>query len=195
MGGDSLQDMFVKPTNTTYHCSFSIRHSSTANANDFRHFYLSSHFFFASISLCKQQHNRVLSVFLFRLPLLIHTRIDTGPMMRYSDQLCHRYQQAVEVICKRWTGLILKLLMDQPLRFNELSDQLEVVSDRMLSERLKELEQEGIIERRVFTDAPVRVEYRLTEKGVALTPVIEAIELWSSTWINPTPTLAKDVGA
>lgn len=133
--------------------------------------------------------------FLVRSPLLKYLSIDTGPIMRYSDQLCHRYQHAVEVICKRWTGLILKLLMEQPLRFNELSDQLEVVSDRMLSERLKELEQEGIIERRVFTDTPIRVEYSLTEKGVALTPVIEAIELWSSTWISPASTLTKDVGA
>lgn len=104
--------------------------------------------------------------------------------MRYSEHLCVRYQHAVEIIGKRWTGLILKVLMTQPLRFNELAERLEVISDRMLSERLKELEQEGIVERRVLPDAPVRVEYHLTDKGRALGPVIEAIEQWGEQWIE-----------
>ena len=112
--------------------------------------------------------------------------------MRYSEHMCPRYQHAIEILGKRWTGLILKLLMHHPMRFNELSEQLEVVSDRMLSERLKELEQEGVIERRVFTDAPVRVEYRLTEKGTALSPVILAIEHWCEQWIDPVPVLADE---
>lgn len=102
--------------------------------------------------------------------------------MRYSDHLCMRYQHAIEIIGKRWTGLILKVLLVGPLRFNELADQLQVVSDRMLSERLKELEGEGVIERRVLPETPVRVEYRLTAKGRALTPVIEEIEAWSRAW-------------
>ena len=102
--------------------------------------------------------------------------------MRYSDHLCSRYQHAVEIIGKRWTGLILTVLIDGPLRFNELAERLQVVSDRMLSERLKELEAEGVIERRVLPETPVRVEYRLTAKGHALGPVIEAIEQWSQEW-------------
>ncbi|HEU4326440.1 MAG TPA: helix-turn-helix domain-containing protein [Roseiflexaceae bacterium] len=105
--------------------------------------------------------------------------------MRYSEQICVRYQHAVEIIGKRWTGLIIKVLLRGPMRFHELADQLEVVSDRMLSERLKELEQEQVIERRVFPDAPVRVEYRLTEKGRALAPVVEALEAWSARWVEP----------
>ncbi|HEU5012482.1 MAG TPA: helix-turn-helix domain-containing protein [Roseiflexaceae bacterium] len=104
--------------------------------------------------------------------------------MRYSEQICVRYQHAIEIIGKRWTGLILKVLMAGPLRFNEIAEQLQVISDRMLSERLKELEQEGVVERRVLPETPVRVEYALTEKGRALAPVIQAIECWGEQWIN-----------
>jgi DNA-binding HxlR family transcriptional regulator len=104
--------------------------------------------------------------------------------MRYSENLCPRYQQAIELLGKRWTGLILLVLLAGPLRFNEIAEQLEVVSDRMLSERLKELEAEEVITRRVYPDAPVRVEYSLTEKGMALAPVIEAIQQWSHHWIQ-----------
>ena len=78
--------------------------------------------------------------------------------MRYSDHICVRFQMTVEVIARRWTTLIIKLLMDSPMRFNELAERLDVVSDRVLSERLKELEQEKIVERRVVTEPPIRVE-------------------------------------
>jgi DNA-binding HxlR family transcriptional regulator len=108
-------------------------------------------------------------------------------MMRYSEQLCLQYQQAVEIISKRWIGLILMVLMPGPRRFNEIADQLEVVSDRMLSERLKELEAEGVIERRVYPETPVRIEYSLTEKGRALEPVIAAIGQWGHQWLTPEP--------
>ena len=107
--------------------------------------------------------------------------------MRYSEQLCIRFQHAMELLGKRWTGLIIKLLMEGPLRFNELAERLEVVSDRMLAERLKELEHAGVVERRVFAEVPVRVEYSLTEKGHALAPVIESIEAWSEQWVAREP--------
>jgi DNA-binding HxlR family transcriptional regulator len=109
--------------------------------------------------------------------------------MRFSENLCRRYQGAVEIIAKRWTPLILRVLVGKPLRFSELAEQLEVVSDRVLSERLKELEQEGIVERRVLAEPPIRVEYSLTEKGKALAPVIEAIEAWSHRWLELDPAL------
>ncbi len=107
--------------------------------------------------------------------------------MRYTEQLCIRFQHAMELLGKRWTGLIIKLLMEGPLRFNELAERLEVVSDRMLAERLKELEHAGVVERRVFAEVPVRVEYSLTEKGHALAPVIESIEAWSEQWVGREP--------
>lgn len=73
------------------------------------------------------------------------------------------------------------------MRFSALAEQLEVVSDRVLSERLKELEREGILERRVFAETPVRIEYALTEKGKALSPIIAAIEAWSYEWVKYQP--------
>jgi DNA-binding HxlR family transcriptional regulator len=112
-------------------------------------------------------------------------------MMRYSEQLCTRYQRAMEILGKRWTGLILKVLLEGPRRFNEIAEQIAVVSDRMLSERLKELEAEGVIERRVYPETPVRIEYRLTEKGQDLAPVVEAIERWSHRWLDPEPALVE----
>jgi DNA-binding HxlR family transcriptional regulator len=111
--------------------------------------------------------------------------------MRYSEHLCPNYQHAIELLGKRWTGLIIMVLMERPLRFNEMAEQLAVVSDRMLSERLKELEAEGVIERRVYPETPVRVEYRLTEKGRALQPVVEAIGEWSHRWIEVAPAMAS----
>ena len=111
--------------------------------------------------------------------------------MRYSEQICPRYQHAIALLGKRWTGLILKLLLAGPLRFNEIAEQIEVVSDRMLSERLKELEAEGVVERRVYPETPVRIEYRLTEKGEALAPVLEAISTWSERWVDSTLVLTE----
>jgi DNA-binding HxlR family transcriptional regulator len=106
-------------------------------------------------------------------------------MKGYSSRICVRYQAAVELLGKRWTGLIVQQLLEGPLRFNELCDRLELVSDRMLSERLKELEAAGVVERRVSTEAPVRVGYALTEKGRALAPVVHAIGAWAEKWVNP----------
>ena len=107
--------------------------------------------------------------------------------MRYSKRLCVYYQRALEVNSKRWSGLIIVALQNWPLRFSELAEQLEVVSDRMLSERLKELESEAIVERRVYAETPVRVEYRLTEKGQALEPIIAAIGQWGHEWLEAAP--------
>jgi DNA-binding HxlR family transcriptional regulator len=105
--------------------------------------------------------------------------------MRYSEKICVTFQRCSEIIAKRWTALILRVLMEKPRRFSELAEELEVVSDRILSERLKELEREGIVERRVYPCTPVRVEYSMTEKGRALGPVLDAMESWSSRWIVP----------
>jgi DNA-binding HxlR family transcriptional regulator len=107
-----------------------------------------------------------------------------GAGVRCSDNFPESFQKALEVLSKRWTGLILFVLAQGPLRFNEIAAQIDVISDRMLSERLKELEAEGIVERRIFAEVPVRVEYRLTPKGVALRPIYEAIGGWAARWID-----------
>jgi DNA-binding HxlR family transcriptional regulator len=104
--------------------------------------------------------------------------------MVHEDSSCKPYQEAIELIGKRWTGVIIMVLLDGPRRFNEIAERLGGASDRMLSERLKELEVTGILERCVYPETPVRIEYRLTEKGKTLAPVLEAIEHWAQAWVT-----------
>lgn len=97
--------------------------------------------------------------------------------------ICPRFDKAVQLLGKPWMGLLLYLLLDGPKRFHHLEEQISI-SGRVLSVRLKELEQEGIIHREVFLEVPIKVEYSLTEKGKAMKPVIEAIENWSKQWLS-----------
>lgn len=97
--------------------------------------------------------------------------------------LCPRFEAAVGLIGKRWTGLIIEVLLQRPQRFSEIAQAIPLVSDRMLAERLKELEIEGIVDRHVYPDTPVRVEYSLTSKGRDLAPVMQALHNWANTWI------------
>jgi DNA-binding HxlR family transcriptional regulator len=99
-----------------------------------------------------------------------------------SEEMCPRYQRAVEVLGKRWTALIVRVLLPRPRRFSEVVAAIDGLSDRLLSERLKELEGCGILERRVYPDTPVRIEYILTEKGRELEQVVEAIQRWADCW-------------
>lgn len=92
---------------------------------------------------------------------------------------CSLYHRAVELIGKRWTGAILLVLTDGPLRFSEIGQLVPDLSDRLLSERLKELEAEAIVERCVHDEATTRVEYALTAKGRALEPVLLELKSWS----------------
>jgi DNA-binding HxlR family transcriptional regulator len=101
-----------------------------------------------------------------------------------NQSMCPRYEHAVQVLGKRWTGLILDRLMQGPQRFCEMTAAVEGLSDRVLSDRLRELEQEGVVERIVYPQIPVRVEYHLTDKGHALKPVDEAIHHWAEAWIT-----------
>ena len=103
--------------------------------------------------------------------------------MRVSENVCPRYQQALNLLSRRWVGLIVRVLLDGPLRFNELASQLQVVADRVLAERLRDLEAEGVVTRVVHAGPPIHVEYRLTEKGDALAPILDAIESWAHAWI------------
>ena len=92
---------------------------------------------------------------------------------------CSLYHRAIELVGKRWTGAILLVLLDGPLHFSGIRQLVPELSDRLLSERLKELEGEGIVERRVLDGSPVRVEYRLTSKGQALEPALRALKQWA----------------
>ncbi len=90
-----------------------------------------------------------------------------------AGDLCVRFHQAVELIGRRWSGAVIQLLMQHRLRYAELRAAIPDISDRMLSERLRELEAAGIVVRTVLPDPPVRVEYDLTEKGRALKPALD----------------------
>jgi len=97
--------------------------------------------------------------------------------------MCPRYEQASELLGKKWTGLLIRILLGGSRRFSEFKEQVPQLSDRLLSTRLQELEAAGVVERIVHDTKPVRIEYRLTEKGEALRPVVSAIQEWAEEWI------------
>jgi DNA-binding HxlR family transcriptional regulator len=97
---------------------------------------------------------------------------------------CSLYHRAVELVGKRWTGAILLVLLDGPAHFSEIRALVPDISDRLVSERLKELEAEGIVERSVLDGSPVRVEYALTDKGRALEPTVRALKSWAREWLD-----------
>ncbi len=96
-----------------------------------------------------------------------------------APALCTRFHRASELIGRRWTGAIIFLLLKQPCRFATLRDGIPDITDRMLSERLQELEEEGLVARTVIPETPVRVEYSLTRKGKSLAEPISAIANWA----------------
>lgn len=97
--------------------------------------------------------------------------------------ICPKFEKAMILINKRWVGLIIYQLLSGPQRFCTIESSIGI-SGRVLSERLKDLEQEGIIKRDVFPETPVRIVYSLTKKGKALEPVIIKIEQWSQAWVT-----------
>lgn len=102
--------------------------------------------------------------------------------MDHTPALCSDFHRAIELIGKRWTGAVIFLLLRQRCRFAQLRDAIPDITDRMLSERLQELEQNGIVERIVIPETPVRVEYALTKKGRGLADALDAVGKWAHTW-------------
>jgi DNA-binding HxlR family transcriptional regulator len=94
-----------------------------------------------------------------------------------------RFHQAIELVGKRWTGAIIQALMEGPRRYSALLGAVPGLHDRLLSERLKELEATGIVTRRVYPDTPVRIEYELTEKGRDLERTMVELRRWADRWI------------
>jgi len=103
----------------------------------------------------------------------------------HAPSVCAQFHRASELIGRRWTGAIIFVLLTARCRFATLRDAIPDITDRMLSERLQELEQEGIVERTVLPETPVRVEYALTRKGRALASAIDAIAEWAHKWPSP----------
>jgi DNA-binding HxlR family transcriptional regulator len=95
---------------------------------------------------------------------------------------CSAYTRAIEIIGRRWTGAILRSLLAGSTRYSEILGDVPGLSDRLLSERLKELESEGIVQRHVTPTTPVRIEYTLTEKGESLGGVVRAVAQWVEAW-------------
>ncbi len=98
--------------------------------------------------------------------------------------ICSKFESAMTLLSKRWVGLIIHQLLDGPKRFSELEQDI-TISGKVLSDRLKALEKANIVIRDVYPETPVRIEYRLSEQGHALKPVLEEIQQWADTWVTP----------
>src|SRR5579883_1010190 len=98
---------------------------------------------------------------------------------------CPYFHRAVELIGRRWTGAILEILMQNgALRFSTIAAAVPDLSDRMLSDRLKELESNRLVERTVYPGPPVRVQYALTPKGQELAPALAELKRWARHWLG-----------
>ena len=101
-------------------------------------------------------------------------------------EFCPRYHHAMNILGKRWTGAILRVLMGGAHRYNEILLAIPGISDRLLTERLRELEAEKLVTRRISSTSPIRVEYKLTERGQELELAVRAISVWAEKWL-PVP--------
>src|ERR1700753_1053303 len=97
---------------------------------------------------------------------------------------CPLYHEAVELVGRRWTGAILRVLMDGPLRFSEIAQAIPELSDRLLSERMKELEARGMVQRTVIPGPPLRVQYELSVMGSELEPALTELQDWARRWLG-----------
>jgi len=105
---------------------------------------------------------------------------------------CPLYRQAIELIGRKWSGAIIRALLAGSTQFSEFSVIIPGVSDRLISVRLKELEANGIVERVVIPEKPVKIQYRLTDKGRALGEVVVAITDWAEAWMPQSDSLAAN---
>jgi DNA-binding HxlR family transcriptional regulator len=112
-----------------------------------------------------------------------HTAVaPTAAPAHPCQEVCPDFHEAIELIGRRWTGAIVCALIERPMRFGELGKAVPGLSDRLLSQRLRELEDEGLVEREVEAGTPVRVTYSLTATGEALGPAIKELKTWAKQW-------------
>lgn len=98
------------------------------------------------------------------------------------DNLCPKMEHTLVLLGKKWTGLIVLALLGGPRKFSEMEQYITNISPRLLTERLKELMNENIIEKNVYAETPVRVEYKLTDKGLDLSSTYRKIAEWTEKW-------------
>ena len=111
---------------------------------------------------------------------------EARPVSDAERAVCVRFHQAIELIGRRWTGAIIQVLLQGPARFSVIGATLPQMTDRMLSERLRELEAAGLVERSVVPSVPVRVEYAPTEMARDLRPALDELAAWAHRWL-PAP--------
>ncbi|MFS0820883.1 winged helix-turn-helix transcriptional regulator [Bacillus sp. 1P02SD] len=99
------------------------------------------------------------------------------------ERECSKVEELYHMIGKKWMGLIVHTLMEEPKRFSEIHASIPDLSKRMLNERIKELEDCGLVLRNVITDRPVRTEYSLTKKGHELGKALKTVEDWANNWL------------
>ncbi|HBI03960.1 MAG TPA: transcriptional regulator [Paenibacillaceae bacterium] len=99
------------------------------------------------------------------------------------EKICPKFEGAYELLGKKWTVLIIRVLMKGSHRFKDISNTIPGMSDRMLAERMKELEAAGIVLRHVYPETPVRIEYELSEKGLDLQAVLNEMQRWGEKWL------------
>lgn len=99
-----------------------------------------------------------------------------------SDQLCPKVEKTLTLLGKKWIGLIVFSLLEKPRKFSEIEQFINGISGRMLTERLKELETEGIIKKEILSTTPIKIEYSLTRKGIDLTETYSKISDWADKW-------------
>ena len=97
--------------------------------------------------------------------------------------ICPKFEKAISILSQRWTGLVIYQLLTGKQRFNEIQSAIGI-SGKVLSDRLKDLEQKGLVKRDVIPDTPVVIEYSLTYKGRSMEPILKSIEQWSQEWMQ-----------
>ena len=113
---------------------------------------------------------------------LSQTQIEPAATPEPCGAVCPNFHEAIELIGRRWTGAIVCTLTEGPMRFGEIGRSVPGLSDRLLSQRLRELEDEGLVEREVEAGTPVRVIYSLTPMGEGLGPAIRELKSWAREW-------------
>ena len=109
---------------------------------------------------------------------------DADDDVAQSGYCCPFYHEAIELVGRRWTGAILRVLMNRSMRFSEVGQAVPELSDRLLSARMKELEARGLVQRTVHAGPPVRVEYALSEMGRELGPTLIQLQEWAQRWLS-----------